>query len=278
MWITLVKGYGIIILIMDTTDNRRLKTHARSIRRLLLHELVEAGSGHTAGSLGLVDILTAIYGEVLSPDDKFLVSNGHIVPAQYAAFAEFGLIPRRELGTLRKLGSRLQGHPERVTLPSLLETTSGPLGEGVGQAAGMALAKKLDGQKGFIYVLTGDGELQEGNIWESLMFGSAKKLDNLVLIIDRNRIQISGGTETVMPLENLRAKLESFGWHTEEIDGHDFKEILTAVKSAKSVANRPHAIIAHTIPGKGIKEIEGDHYWHGKAPSEEQEKKWLKAL
>lgn len=260
------------------TDIERLEAHACSIRRLLLHELADAGSGHTTGPLGLVDILTAIYGWALGPDDKFMISNGHVVPVQYAAFAEFGYIPRRELSTLRKLGSRLQGHPERTMLPKLLETTSGPLGEGIGQAAGMALAKKLDDQKGFIYVLTGDGELQEGNIWESLMFAPAKKLDNLILIIDRNRIQISGDTEVVMPLENLYAKLESFGWHATEVNGHDFKEIFTAIEVARSTPDKPHAIIAHTVPGKGVKEIEGDYRWHGKAPSKEQEKKWLKAL
>lgn len=262
---------------MDT-DIKKLQNHSRNVRRFLISELASAGSGHTAGSLGLADILTALYGEILNFNDKFLISNGHVVPVQYATFAEFGLIPRRELNTLRQFGSRLQGHPERTALPKLLETTSGPLGEGIGQAAGMALAKKLDNQKGFIYVLAGDGELQEGNIWESLMFASANKLDNLILIIDRNRIQISGDTEKVMPIENLRTKLKSFGWHTEEIDGHNFKDILSTIENAKFIYNKPHAIIAQTIPGKGIKEIEGDYRWHGKIPNKDQEKKWLKEL
>ncbi|MDR1300275.1 MAG: transketolase [Candidatus Nomurabacteria bacterium] len=266
----------------------RLEKHAASVRRGVLSMLATAGSGHTAGSLGLVEVVTAMYGAVLkfnpknphdSRRDLFMLSNGHVAPVLYATLAEFGLILKSELRTLRKLGTRLQGHPERTKL-AWLETTSGPLGEGIGQAAGMALAIKRDGQalKRFVYVVTGDGELDEGNAWESIMFAADQRLGNLIMIVDRNGIQLSGDTENVMPLENLSEKIASFGWNVQEINGNSFEDILNAVKIAHDITDRPTAIIAHTTAGKGVEEIEGDWHWHGKAPSKEQEAKWLKVL
>ncbi|MCL1929798.1 transketolase [Candidatus Saccharibacteria bacterium] len=257
-------------------DLPRLEKHAKNIRKNIIDMLAAAGSGHTAGSLGLVEILTALYGEILTDKDLFMLSNGHVAPVQYATLAEFGKIPKGELATLRKFGSKLQGHPERVAMPELIQTTSGPLGEGIGQAAGMALAiqKREEQYKRFVYVVVGDGEMQEGNVWESLMFGAKYKLGNLILIIDRNEIQISGSTEEVMPLENLQAKCESFGWHVAEIDGNNMESFIGAVGTAKIVTDRPTAILAHTVPGKGVSDIEGDYKWHGKAPSKEEATKW----
>jgi transketolase len=255
---------------------KALEKHAKNIRQHIIEMLATAGSGHTAGSLGLVEVLTAIYGEVLGEKDLFMLSNGHVAPVQYATLIEFGKIPKSELKTLRKLGSPLQGHPERIVLPDLIEATSGPLGEGLGQAAGMALAiqKNEEQYKRFVYVVAGDGELQEGNIWESLMFAAKYKLGNLILIVDRNEIQISGSTENVMPLENLKDKLESFGWQTIEIDGNNVANVIDALNLAKNVTDRPSAVLAHTIAGKGVAVIEGDYKWHGKTPSREEATQW----
>ena len=261
-------------------DLPELEKHAKNIRRNIIDMLAASGSGHTAGSLGLVEVLTAMYGEILTDKDLFLLSNGHVAPVQYAALAEFGKISKSELMTLRKLGSRLQGHPERILMPDLIQTTSGPLGEGIGQAAGMALAiqKNSEQHQRFVYVVAGDGEMQEGNVWESLMFAANYKLGNLILIIDRNEIQISGSTEDVMALENLRAKCESFGWQVLEVDGGNIGGIIEAVDMAKNVIDRPTAILAHTIPGKGVPAIEGDYKWHGKVPSEEEAAEWKNAV
>jgi transketolase len=257
-----------------------LEKHAKNIRKSIIDMLAAAGSGHTAGSLGLVEVLTAMYVELLSEKDLFMLSNGHVAPVQYATLAEFGKISKGELLTLRKLGSRLQGHPERILMPDLIQTTSGPLGEGIGQAAGMALAmqKREEQYKRFVYVVAGDGELEEGNVWESLMFAAKYKLGNLTLIVDRNEIQISGNTEDVMPLEDLKNKIESFGWHTVEVDGNNMASIIEAVRMVKNITDRPSAILAHTVPGKGVCDIEGDYKWHGKAPSREEATKWKTAI
>jgi len=254
--------------------HQQLAKQAEQIREDIIKMLVEAGSGHSAGPLGLADIFTALYFEVLNhrpkqpdwPDrDRLILSNGHTVPVRYAAMARAGYFPAKELMTLRKLGSRLQGHPERVRLPGL-ETTSGPLGSGLSQAAGMALALRMDGGRQRVYCITGDGELDEGNIWEAIMFAAAKKLSNLTVIVDRNNIQIDGTTELTMPLDDLAAKWAAFNWHVIEIDGHNFDAIISACNLAKAVVERPVVIIAHTIPGKGVGYMEYDYHWHGNPP------------
>ncbi len=253
---------------------KELELRAEAIRETLIEMLEAAGSGHTAGPLGMADIFAALYFNVLehTPEhperedrDRLILSNGHIVPVRYAAMAHAGYFPLPETLTLRKFGSRLQGHPERERLAGL-ETTSGPLGSGLGQAAGMAYGARMDGKKFRVYCCLSDGEHDSGNIWESAMFAGANKLSNLVGIIDRNNIQINGMTEDVMPLGSLRAKYEAFGWHAIEIDGHNMREFIDACGQAKAIAQKPTVIIAHTIPGKGIKEIEFDYRWHGVPP------------
>ncbi len=264
-----------------------LELRANQIRQDIIAMLEEAGSGHSAGPLGLADILTALYFEILKHDPKnpawekrdiFLLSNGHCVPVQYVSMAHAGYFDRKELKTLRKFGSRLQGHPERTKLPGL-ENTSGPLGSGLSQAAGMALAMRMDKQQHrWVYVVMGDGELNEGNVWEAAMLAAKYQLHNVVAIIDRNNIQIDGPTETVMPLEDLSAKWESFGWHVIEIDGNNIEAVIDACAMARAVIEKPVAIIAHTIPGKGVDFMEYDFHWHGSAPNEEQAKLALKEL
>ncbi len=251
--------------------HKQLELQADQIREDIIKMLVEAGSGHAAGPLGLADIFTALYFEILNhrpkepdwPDrDRLILSNGHTVPVRYATMARAGYFPVSELKTLRKFGSRLQGHPERVRLPGL-ETTSGPLGSGLSQAAGMALALRMDGRTNRVYCITGDGELDEGNVWEAALFAPNKKLNNLTVIVDRNNIQIDGPTERVMPLGDLAEKWAAFGWHVIEIDGHNFEAIIAACNLAKAVVERPTVIIAHTIPGKGVDFMQYDYHWHG---------------
>ena len=254
---------------------KQLELMANTIRQDIIKMLVEAGSGHSAGPLGMADIFTALYFEILNHDPKrpdwdqrdiLLLSNGHITPVRYATMAHAGYFPVKELMTLRKFGSRLQGHPERGKLPGL-ETTSGPLGSGLSQASGMALALKMDNQlHRFVYCLISDGEQDEGNTWEGAMFAAKYKLANLTVIADRNNIQIDGNTEDIMPLEDLRAKWEAFGWHVLEIDGHNFSDIIDAVNIAKAIVEKPVIILAHTIPGKGVDFMEYDFKWHGNPP------------
>jgi len=249
--------------------------------------LERAGSGHPGGSLGLADIMTALYFSVLkhnpkkpnwSERDILVLSNGHTVPAQYAAMALAGYFDRKELETLRKLGSRLQGHPERVKLPGM-ETTSGPLGCGLSQAIGMALAHRLNQQPyRWVYCIMGDGELNEGNVWEAAMLAPKYELYNVVGIIDRNNIQIDGPAESVMPLEDLRAKWEAFNWHVIEINGNDIEAIIDACAMARAIVEKPVMIIAHTIPGKGVSFMEYDYRWHGVAPDREQAQAALQEL
>ena len=273
---------------MHLTDEKliELDLRANSIRQSIVDMLEDAGSGHTAGPLGMSDIFAAFYFHILrhdpdNPDwperDRLILSNGHIVPVRYAAMAHAGYFPLHELKTLRQFGSRLQGHPERAMLPGL-ENTSGPLGSGLGQAAGMAYAARMDGVDSKFYCLTGDGELDAGNIWESAMFAAANNLGNLTVVIDRNNIQINGMTENVMPLEPLADKWRAFGWHVIEVDGHNIRAFIAAIEEGHAVYEKPVCIIAHTIPGKGVKEIEFDYHWHGKPPSTEQEQKFLKEL
>ena len=254
---------------------KQIELKANTIRQDIIKMLLAAGSGHTAGPLGMADVFAALYFDVLNHDpakplwdkrDRLVLSNGHIVPVQYAALAEAGYFPKAELLTLRQFGSRLQGHPERLRLPGL-ETTSGPLGSGLSQAIGMALGLRLDNNKqSRIYCLTGDGELDEGNIWEAAMLAGRYRVSNLTVIIDRNNIQIDGPTEQVMPLEPLAMKWQAFGWHVIEIDGHNIEEIIAACNQSKAIFEKPTCIIAHTIPGKGVDFIEHDFRWHGYDP------------
>ncbi len=254
--------------------HRDLELMANDIRQDIIKMLVEAGSGHSAGPLGMADVFTALYFEVLNhrpkqPDwperDRLFLSNGHIVPVRYATMARAGYFPLAELSTLRKFGSRLQGHPERTRLPGV-ETTSGPLGSGLSQAAGHALALRMDHNHARVYCITGDGELNEGNIWEAIMFAAKNKLNNLTVIVDRNNIQIDGPTEQVMPMDDLAAKWAAFNWHVIEIDGHNLQAIISACNLAKAIVERPTVIIAHTIPGKGVDYMEYDYHWHGNPP------------
>jgi transketolase len=265
---------------------RELENQATLVRETIIEMLAAAGSGHTAGPLGMADIFTALYFYILKHDpknpewserDRLILSNGHIVPVRYAAMAHAGYFPVEECLTLRKFGSRLQGHPERLRLPGL-ETTSGPLGSGLGQAAGMALGLRMDGKKNRVYCCLSDGEHDAGNIWESAMFAGNNKLSNLTVFVDRNNIQIDGTTEEVMPLEPLRGKWEAFNWHVLEVDGHNMRAIIDAAQEAQAITEKPTIIIAHTIPGKGIKQIEYDFRWHGKPPSKEEAAAFLTQL
>lgn len=265
---------------------KQLEELANQARELLIEELTEAKSGHTAGPLGMADVFTAMYFHILNHDpknpdwddrDRLFLSNGHICPIRYVLMAMSGYFPLEELKTLRKFGSRLQGHPEREKLPGV-ETTSGPLGSGLGQAAGYAYAARTDGKKFRIYCAMSDGEQEAGNTWESAMFAGKYKLSNLIGIIDRNNIQIDGMVENIMPLEPLKAKYEAFNWHVIEIDGHNFEAIVDAAEEAKAIYEKPTMIIAHTIPGKGIKEMEFDYKWHGIPPKPEEAKKFLNEL
>jgi len=250
----------------------KLELIANDIRIDIIKSLEQAGSGHSAGPLGLADIFAALYFDILKHDPKnpdwderdiLLLSNGHCVPVQYATMAHAGYLPIKELATLRKYKSRLQGHPEREKLPGL-ENTSGPLGCGLSQAAGMALAMQMNKDSHrWVYVVMGDGELNEGNIWEAAMFTAKYKLHNVIGIVDRNNIQIDGTTEHVMPLEDLRGKWESFGWHVIEIDGNDVEAVIDACSMARAIVEKPIVIIAHTIPGKGVDYMEYDYHWHG---------------
>jgi transketolase len=264
-----------------------LELQANLIRQDIIKMLEAAGSGHSAGPLGLADILTALYFEIMQLDpqnpqwdkrDIFLLSNGHCVPVQYAAMANRGYFDRSELTTLRKLGSRLQGHPERTKLPGL-ENTSGPLGCGLSQACGMALAMRMNKEHHrWIYVVMGDGELNEGNIWEAAMLANKYKLNNIIGIIDRNNIQIDGPTESVMPLEDLKAKWEAFGWHVIDVDGNNIEDVIDACAMARAIIEKPVMLIAHTIPGKGVDFMEYDFHWHGAAPNHDQAKEALKDI
>ena len=263
-----------------------LEEKAVEARKLLISTLLTAGSGHSAGPLGMADIFTAFYFHILNHDpknpdlenrDRLILSNGHICPIRYVSMAQAGYFPIDELKTLRKLNSRLQGHPHRTALPGL-ETTSGPLGEGLSQSIGIALAAKMDKRDFHIYCIASDGEHQEGNTWEAAMLAPKYKLDNLTLIIDRNNIQIDGNTEDVVALEPLRLKYESFNWNVLEIDGNNMRGFVDAINAARSVRERPTCIIAHTIPGKGVDFMENDYTWHGKPPNDKEAKEALKEL
>ncbi len=265
---------------------KELELKANEIRQAIIKMLLEAGSGHSAGPLGMADVFTALYFEVLNinpneptwPDrDRLVLSAGHICPVLYAALAHRGYFPVEELLTLRRFGTRLHGHPHNLALPGI-ENSSGPLGQGLSQAVGMALAAKLDGKKWRTYAVLSDGEHDEGQTWEAIMFAGKNELHNLTAVIDRNNIQIDGFTEDVMPLEPLAEKYRSFNWHVLEIDGHNFEDIVAAFRHAKAVFEKPTVIIAHTIPGKGVDFMENDYHWHGKVPKTDEAKLALKEL
>ena len=266
---------------------KQLDKTAKHIRELILTALTEAGSGHTGGSLDLVDIFTVLYFNHLrhdpkNPDwegrDKVVLSIGHTAPVLYATLTEAGYFSEEEMFTLRKLGSRLQGHPSyEFRLPGV-ETCSGSLGQGLGVAFGMALAAKMDGKPNRVFCIMGDGEQQEGSVWETAMAAAHHKADNLCAIIDRNRLQIDGNTEQVMAIDPLKDKWIAFGWNAIEIDGHDFDQIKMALEMADKEQDRPTVIIADTIMGKGVKSIENDYHWHGKVPTREQLPVFLEEL
>lgn len=267
---------------------KKLELAANQLRQDVIKRVSEAKSGHIAGPLDMADIFAAMYFHILRHDpkrpdwperDRLVLSNGHICPVQYAALARAGYFPVEELATLRQINTRLQGHPHRGALPGV-ETTSGPLGSGISQAIGMALAARLNDRKSRVYCLTSDGEHQEGNTWEAVMFAGKMKsrLNNLTVVVDRNNIQIDGMTEDIMPLDPLREKYEAFNWHVIEINGHDFYQIIGAVAEARAIYEKPTCIIAHTIAGKGVSFMERDYTWHSKAFKEGEAAKALKEL
>lgn len=268
----------------DKVEELELK--ATAIRQDIISMLVEAGSGHSAGPLGMADVFTALYFHILhhepsNPEwedrDRLILSCGHICPVRYVAMAHAGYFPMKELKTLRKFGTRLQGHPERLRLPGT-ETTSGPLGEGLGQAAGMALAAKMDGKKWRTYCILSDGEHDEGLHWEAVMFANKYGLDNLTAIIDRNNIQIDGTTEDVMPLEPFADKYRAFNWHVLECSGNDMADVIRALEESKGLHQRPTVILAHTVPGKGVSYMENNYLWHSQPFKPGQEEQALKEL
>ena len=271
---------------LSDVEISRLEKNANEIRQSIIEMLVAAGSGHTAGPLGMSDIFALLYFEVLKHDpknpewperDRLILSNGHICPVLYATLAHRGYFPVEELLTLRKFGSRLQGHPHRTALPGL-ETTSGPLGSGLSQAVGMAIGLRMDNPytSQYVYCLMSDGELQEGQTWEAAMLAGREGLHNLICIIDRNAIQIDGYTEDVMPLEPLREKFEAWNFDVQEVDGHNLRMVHDAIGKAQAVYSQPSVIIAHTIPGKGVDVFERDYKWHGNPPGKGPEDKLKK--
>ena len=267
-------------MLLTDTKIKELEIKANDIRKSIIEMLLEAGSGHTAGPLGMADVFTLFYFHILKHDpknpfweerDRLVLSNGHICPVLYATMAHAGYFPLEELKTLRKFGTRLQGHPHREYMP-WLENSSGPLGAGLSQAVGMALADRMDWKKDgstslttgrFIYCFMSDGELDEGNSWEAIMLAGKNKLHNLIAVVDRNNIQIDGFTENIMPLEPLADKWRAFNWHVIEVSGHDFRALNEAVEEAQAVYEKPTVIISHNIPGKGVREFERDYKWHG---------------
>ena len=267
---------------------KELEKKANEIRQDIIRMLVEAGAGHSAGPLGMTDIFTALYFRVLKHDpqrpnwserDRLILSNGHIVPVRYVTMMHAGYIDKKHLLTLRKINSILEGHPSMRKIPAL-ETSSGPLGEGLSQACGFAMAAKLDGKEHnyHIWCLLSDGEQQEGMTWEAAMFAAKYRLSNLTAIIDRNNIQIDGNTEDVMPLEPLREKYEAFGWHVIDMNAHDMEEIISTLQEAKAITEKPVCVIAHTIPGKGVDFMEYKYEWHGVTPNREQAEEALREL
>lgn len=271
---------------MQRLSEQELKLKANDIRQDIITMLAEAGSGHSAGSLDMADVFSALYFNVMNVNPKqpkwegrdyLVLSCGHICPVLYAAMAEAGFFPKEELLTLRKLGTRLHGHPHNLSLPGI-ETSSGPLSQGSSQAVGIAYGLKMDNKPNYVYLIVSDGEQQEGQTWEAAMLAGKYHLDNLIAVMDRNRIQIDGDTEDVMPLDDLKAKYESFNWQVLEIDGNNMEEILAAYEKAKTFKGKPIMILANTLAGKGVSFMEGDYKWHGNPPNKEQAQEALKEL
>ncbi|MBI4138089.1 MAG: transketolase [Candidatus Wildermuthbacteria bacterium] len=263
-----------------------LEGKANEIREDIIQLLVKAGSGHTAGPLGMADVFCALYFKVLKHDpknplwkdrDRLILSNGHICPVRYVAMAHAGYFPREWLGAFRRIDSMLEGHPSVKKIPAL-ETSSGPLGEGLSQACGFALAARMDNAKYHTWCLLSDGEHQEGMTWEAAMLAGKYRLSNLTAIIDRNNIQIDGNTEDVMPLEPLREKYEAFGWHVEDVNGHDMRQIISTLEEAKAIQEKPTCVIMNTVAGKGVAFAENDYRWHGITPDVEQAREALREL
>lgn len=261
-------------------NSNELARIANDMRIDIVRSIASAGSGHPGGSLSCIDILAVLYfGGVLDHDsadpgksdrDRFILSKGHAAPALYAALAHAGYFPVEELASLRKLGSRLQGHPDSNLLPGV-EVSTGSLGQGLSISAGVACGLKLDGSPATVFTVLGDGECQEGQVWEAAMFAAHRGLDNLVAIVDRNGLQIDGPCEDVCDPGDVRAKFEAFGWDAREVDGHDLDALRAALLEAKaSRAGRPHALVARTVKGKGVSFMENSCGWHGKAPNAEQ--------
>jgi transketolase len=265
---------------------KQLELQANEIRKSIIRMLVIAGSGHSAGPLDMADIFTALYFEILThrpkdpkwdKRDRLVLSCGHIAPVFYATLAHAGYFPLHELKTLRKIETRLQGHPHNLSTPGV-ENSSGPLGQGLSQAIGMALAARLNREHHRVFAILSDGEQEEGQTWEAVMFAGKYKVHNLTAIMDRNNIQIDGPTEVVMPLEPLADKYRAFNWHVIEIDGHNMREIIDACDQAKAIVEKPTLILAHTIAGKGVDFMEYDFHWHGKPPKPEEATLALKEL
>ncbi len=263
-----------------------LKEKARDIRIDIIREVYSAGSGHPGGSLSAADIITYLYFAEMNIDpkdpdkkgrDRFVLSKGHAAPALYAALAERGYFPKETLLTLRQLGSMLQGHPDRKKVPGV-DMSTGSLGQGISAAVGMALADRIDQTGARVYAVLGDGELQEGMVWEAAMAAAHYGLSNLTIFVDHNGLQIDGKNEDVMTVAPVAEKFESFGWDVQKIDGHDFEQIAAALEKAKKVTDRPQAVIAETVKGKGVSFMEDQAGWHGKAPDEEQAKQAVKEL
>ena len=270
----------------EVMDIKSLEKTAAEIRCGIIKAIHNAGSGHPGGSLSAADIVTALYFDEMNVDpkdpkmkgrDKFILSKGHAGPVQYSALAVKGYYPMEDFMTLRKLGSKFQGHPDMHKVPGI-EMSTGSLGQGISAAGGMALANRLDNDPGRIYVLLGDGEIKEGIVWEALMSAAHYKLDNMVAILDHNGLQIDGKNEDVMTVAPVVEKFQAFGWNVIQIDGHDFEQILDAFKQARACKGKPTMIVAETIKGKGVSFMENNAGWHGKAPDEEQTKQALAEL
>jgi transketolase len=275
------------MMIKKIADTAELRLLSKDMRKDIIRSLAAAGSGHLGGSLDLADIFAVLYFNVLHHNpadplweerDRLILSIGHVAPVLYTALAYAGYFPKEELLTLRKLGSRLQGHPGREHGLPGIELSAGSLGQGLSVAVGMALAARLDDKKWRVYTVHGDGELQEGSIWEAAMSAAHYKLDNLTALVDRNGVQIDGTTSKVMTLEPLTKKWEAFGWHVITCDGHDHAAIIKAYEEARTIKGQPSVIIARTIMGKGVRSIEGDNRWHGKAPSKEEAERFIREV
>jgi len=271
---------------MKQKSELEIKIIASEIRQSIIEMLLEAKSGHSAGPLGMTDIFASLYFNILKHDpqnpkwedrDKVMLSNGHICPVLYATLAHAGYFPKEELKTLRKLGTRLHGHPHNLVVPGV-ENSSGPLGQGLSQAIGAALADRIDKKRRRIFCLMSDGEHDEGQTWEAIMFAGKMKLSNVTSIVDRNNIQIEGYTENIMPLEPFADKYKAFNWHVLEIDGHNIEQIIDACAEADAIYEKPTVIIAHTIPGKGVNFMEKDYHWHGTPPNVDQANEALKQI